>query len=285
MKTAFHGSQARKTELLERLDRHVAAGMLVIGATAWDGVRGTPLGVLARSVEVDAFAEATGYPLALAGFLDTWTALIRDPDAATAFARDWIARVPPGADLGAVPTRVIIDILGRVAPTHGSAEIVARLRRLHERALVDGGTTRDEWAVLRRDIVTAADAARDELERAALTLCEVAAWPARSSRSILASVASAWCAMVEFETADDWSGADRHRAQELLHALWEAHADDRAAGQYVDYPALFAAREPDLAAGFERDLARTNRMHGDRVVAIGQIVLDHMASAPIAEDA
>jgi hypothetical protein len=118
-------------------------------------------------------------------------------------------------------------------------------------------------------------------ETAFLALCETAAWPARTSLSILHSVATAWCNMVEEESHPEWSRDDRRRADMMLRQIWDEQGPAREAGEDPSYPALFAERDPDLARRFEANLIRNNQRFPRRVTAFGRMLLDCMADAPV----
>ena len=68
------------------------------------------------------------------------------------------------------------------------------------------------------------------------------------------------------------------RAQAMLDVIYRESQPQRDAGQDVDIPALFRAREPLLAAGFEAQLARDSAHYLDRARTVPAMVLGHLAA-------
>jgi hypothetical protein len=281
--TAFHGDPATKTRLMDQITRHAQNGTLVPGATFWDGSRGSPLGILTQGGDAAGLADVCGYPLALAGLLDPWTAVMTDPDSACGFAREWVERAEPGADLSNVPTRIVLAVLDRVTPDEQTAAIAHALKGLHHADLAGTSARRSEWAALRQQILAVQDNA-PETASPLIELYEMASWPARSSHSILSSLGRAWCNLVELEPTPDWSEEDRARADALLKQLWGESSAQREAGDDISYPKLFAGRDPDLAARFEANLRDVNQRYETRMCLFGQLALDGIAGLLSEED-
>lgn len=269
---AFGGDAEHKAALLARLDRHIHAGTLCRGATAWDGTGGTPRGVVARSVDSAVYQALTGYPAALAELLDPLFSLLPD-DVGAAFARDWLTVVTPGADLACVPTLIVLDLLS------GPAAIAGSVTALHQAVLQGNVVPRARWAAVRAELIAQADAERDEVRRQHLALAEAACWPASSSRSILTSMAEIWCAIGDAEEDPSWSREDAARAQAMLESLWVEHRSAQEAGCTIHFPSLFAERDADLAHRFEANLILVNRRHLARRQKLADIVLTWLEAA------
>ena len=279
MNIAFHGDAALQARLVAQLDRHRAEGTLTIGDTRWNGDRGSPLGVLTHDTSIASLATLTGYPLALAGLLDPVTALIRDPDAAGRFAREWLAAPTAGTDLSPVPGLIVLDLLDRIRPDLVDQAVVAQVAGLHRAALTEECVPRAQWTACRQAIMEQDDIEGDEARSAALDMVEAAAWPTRGSRSVLATMIMAWCRLAEYDDRSDWTAADEERAQAMLESLWDEHRERREAGDVISYPTLFAERDPTLAARFEANLNLTNSRYLARVDMAAALVIDRIASA------
>lgn len=280
MSVAFHGDAALQDRLVARLAQHIADDTLTIGETRWDGHGGSPLGVLTHDTSIDALATLTGYPLALAGLLDPLAAHIGNPDTARPFCTAWLAGPAPGDDLSAVPARIAIDLLDRLDPAPVAAALVAGVRELHRRSAAGDTVARTEWSACRTAILTLGDTGLGDAARATIDLLDAAAWPARDSRSILATMIAAWCRLAEFDPIDDWTAADEDRAQAMLQGLWDENRDRRDAGEHIPYPTLFAERDPVLARRFEANLEKVNHRQQARVEAAAALVLARMQRVP-----
>lgn len=279
MSIAFHGDAALQARLVAQLERHRADGTLTIGETRWDGDRGSPLGVLTHDTSIASLATLTGYPLALAGLLDPVAAIIRAPDAAGRFAREWLSAPAAGADLAAVPGLIVLDLLDQLPPDLVDIAVVAQVAGLHRAALAGDCVPRAQWTACRQAIMEQDDLEDDEARSAALDMIEAAAWPTRGSRSVLATMIMAWCRLAEYEDQSDWTAADEARAQAMLRSLWDEHRERREAGDVISYPTLFAERDPTLASRFEANLNQANRRYLARVDMATTLVIDRIASA------
>ncbi len=272
---AFHGDPALKADLLARMRQHAGEGTLVFGATRWDGVRGSPLGISAASEDSGDYAARFGFPLAVAGLLDPlMSAMLRDPAAA---AIAWVEAVAPGDDLSAVPMHILEELLVRLKARELAPVPYARVAAVHLQEALGHAQDRTSWSALRTDIEAAAAAAEGSV-RLALDACAIACWSLTTSRSVLASLLHSWLAQAP-PASDTFDAADRARAQAVLEALWRETAPARDAGDPVDLPALFRRCEPVLAAGFEADLHRANTVRADRAGEALDIVLRHLIAA------
>lgn len=276
MTRAFGGDRAVKAGLLAKIDRSIAAGTIRFGLTAGDGTGGgTPVAIGTGGTDPDAYVLAYGYPPALAALLDPLATMIGDRDCAIAFVRDWVALVEPGIDLSGVPSAIVLDLLDAPETRGLAPELVAPLTVLHRREHAGETVARAEWARCRETILAASDLPQPARMRGLLDLCEAACWSARSSRSILVTMAARWCDLAEFIADPAWSDDDRDKAKSMFRGLWEHHCSD---GRTANIPALFNAQAPDLARRFEANLERVNAHRINRVKQLAAIILTHLGA-------
>lgn len=278
MTRAFAGDPAIKADLLDRLKAFAADGMLRFGATAWDGQGGTPLKVSTQGGDSADYAARFGYPLALAGLLDPMTAYA-SPERAVEVALSWVVRVDIGADLSAVPERIVDHLLCAMQADRLAAPYHAELRRLYRNEVSGTPPARRDWADLRRRIEQASAAEPPSSDtRTALTACATACWPLVTSSSVLPTLFSVWIKDVHRQPDPDFDEAAREHAHAMLDEIYRETQPQRDAGQMVEIPALFRARAPALAAAFEGQLARANARYRDRAQAVPDMVLEHLAT-------
>jgi hypothetical protein len=268
---AFAGDPARKAALLATIERHIGLGTLRPGLTAWDGTGGTPLGVVVCGSDAADYTAQTGYPLALAELLDPLFSMLNGEEASR-FAREWLAVVAPGADLSGVPTRIVLSLLPDGEP------LVDAIIDLHRSVLEGESVARGTWSAARKALLAALDQEPDGPRRLNLALAEAASWPATTSRSILTAMADIWCSIPVAAENSDWTEADEDRAQTVLKSLWDEQRAARETGVHVDYPALFAERDGELARRFETNLALANSRYQERRRALAAIALSHLAA-------
>ncbi|WP_298089334.1 hypothetical protein [uncultured Sphingomonas sp.] len=270
MTTAFHGDPWIKSDLHARLRRHAAAGTLVFGATRWDGVSGSPLGVSAESDDCADYAARFGYPLALTPLLDMMTAYIA-PERALADTLAWVETVSPGADLSWVPLGIAEEMLVRMGAADHAPSRHAAVLDLQRRDMAGETITRADWTALRREMEAATDDAHGP-EAVALRACAMACWPLRTSRSVVASLVQMW--QTGAPPSPDFSVADRIQAEETLHAIIAEMRPRRE-----DIPGLFRDRDPDLSRRYEAELRRVNLIAEQRIAALPPLILHHLAAA------
>ncbi|MGP7797008.1 hypothetical protein [Sphingomonas sp. CLY1604] len=281
MTGAFRGDAAIKADLLARLRAHAAAGTLLFGATRWDGERGSPLGVSAESEDSADYAARFGYPLALAALLDPMIEC-SDPARAWEHTLTWVVRVSPGEDLSVVPVRIVEDMLIRIGSVEHAPALHAAILDLHHRELAGETLTRADWTQARGEIEAAADGMEDAAGAVALRACAAACWPLRTSRSVLTEITALWRTGAGAVRPTIITSTDKIRAEAILQSIVAAVAPRRAAGEYVDIPKLFRARDPGLSARYEADLRRTNALALERMQALPGIVLGHLTAAGVA---
>lgn len=279
MSIAFHGDATLQDRMVAQLARHRADGSLTIGETRWDGRGGSPLGVLTHDTSIDTLATLSGYPLALAGLFDPLADLIRDADAAFHFCTAWLAGPEAGANLSTVPASIAIDLLDLLDPALVVGTPIADVRALHRRTAAGDDVSRAEWSACRTAMIAIGDAKGGNVPRPALDLLEAAAWPARDSRSSIATMVAAWCNLAEFDDSDDWTAADEEHAQAMLRQLWDENSDRREAGAAISYPTLFAQRDAALAERFEANLDHVNRRYQLRIGNATTLVLARLQGA------
>lgn len=76
-----------------------------------------------------------------------------------------------------------------------------------------------------------------------------------------------------------WTEAQEAAAQSALLDLWNDMRADRRTSRWPDYPAAFRARHPELAAGYEAALVRTNASYARNAVRIVDWFLELVAAA------
>jgi hypothetical protein len=273
--TAFHGDPAVKAELLDRLRRHAAADTLVFGPTRWDGRSGTPMGVSAETEDSADYAQRFGYPLPLAALLDTMTACAA-PDRAVRATLAWVEMVEPGADLAPVPWRIARNLLVLLKADQLAEAHFLLLCDMHRRDIADTSVPRREWAAV-RGLIEEAASHRESEAASATSACATACWSLRTSRSVLVELIDRWCRAPTRLPNPDFADVDRVRAGVVLDALWTETQPARDRGETVHIPTLFRAREPRIAALFEADLERSNRLVRSRSEAVPGLVLPHLA--------
>lgn len=278
MSRAFRGSPRIKAALLNRIDRHIADETLIVGPTTWDGTAGSPLGISVKATDPGVYARRFGYPLSLAGLLDPLTAMVPDQRAAVGVAREWAEAATPGADLGTVPTRLMLTLID-TAGAGSISDSERKLVDLHRRAL-DGETiARATWSKARTAIMAAADAAEGGRQQTVLEFLEAACWPAERGRSTLLTTIRAWLRLAESDLHPEWSIEKEAAAQRILQQIWRDHETDRTAGRVVPYIQLFSQRDRELAAGFETNLQHVNAAHLSLLDDLVSFVLHAIKSA------
>lgn len=287
MTSAFHGDPLIKQTLRDRVARHIADGKLMIGNSYWDGASGSPLGVSVAGTDVDAYADAFGYPLPLAGLLDPITAMMGPGDATNAFVIDWIDAVAPGADLSVLPAPLMRYMLETAQTDARCASLKRDVVALHARDTSEAPVARADWATVRADIAQAREAAPtdDPLLVGTLILLDAACWPAARGYTPLSATLSA-CIDLVVQTPDpEWTDADNDRTNRFFMAMQEELRPRIDAGEDLDFTAICTAREPELYARYEAYSSRYLGRIRDRAVDIGRVCLTGMrdASAAIGE--
>ena len=254
MTGAFHGDPAVKQDLRARLAGHLAAGTLHFGQTHWDGTSGSALGVSVQGTDVDAYAQAFGYPLPLVGLLDPLGVMIQGAEQRDAFTLGWIDRVAPGADLARVPVQLMVHMLETI-DTHAAVDpLKAQAIALHRRDKDGGSVTRAEWSALRQAVADDHHAGEhdrrsgedDRMLQASLALLDAAAWPAARGYTPLTTVFDRCVDLIGLEPDPDWSDADEAQRDAFFTAMEKELQPRIEAGETLDFMAIFMEREPEL---------------------------------------
>lgn len=192
----------------------------------------------------------------------------------------WFESIPVGADLGHVPTQVAIWLLNNSRSDTLSDNIGNRILALHMRDAQGNPAPRRQWAEQRAAVLAAGDAPTSGglRHKLRLRLWEAAAWPARSSRSILLSMADSWAALAIAEADPDWSDEDEARKDTLLYGLRDEFAALREMGEQIDYPSHFRERDPELEARFVKHLDHVNGQNGQHWHRLADHCMSLMAS-------
>ena len=254
---AFGGDPEVKAALLARIDRHLVAGTMTYGETAWTGDSGSALGISIEDTDPAAYAAAFGYPLPLAALLDPLIRDLSDGGDVATFVQAWVSTVTPGADLSKVPTRLMLYMLDDPRLRGIDDALADRLVELHHRDLDGIPAGRGEWSAVRQGILAAKQDGDDRDIAFAIWLLEVAAWPAGRGRSSLVDAFGAWRQLQAVFDDPEWSREDERRKEAKMKALWYAHAPGPDRGE-VDLAALFEAFDPELSRRSIRNLHRAN---------------------------
>lgn len=221
---AFHDDAELKDRLRRRMDADLARHAIDGGETAWHDERGSLAGSLLRSARLDVGPALVGIPEAVLALLDHFGSR---PYAGLVpidgLARRFIDAARPGADLRGIPAALIARMAAAFGDRlHGSPAAPEHMRELA--ALID-----------------TQDAAPAHLKAV------FDQWLHARSREAMHAIG--------------WSDAQEAQAQETLNRLWDDTEGQRRAGQYPNYPDLFAQADPDMAAGYRRGLEALNRSY------------------------
>lgn len=280
MTAAFHGDPAVKQDVRNRVARHIAAGTLAIGDTSWDGTGGSPLGVSVEATDVDAYADAFGYPLPLAGLLDPLTAMMGMGDTTNAFVLEWIDAVAPGADLAPLPSRLMRYMIETARTDSGCDLLKQQLVTLHGRDSAEAPVGRTEWAAVRTDIARARETSSDDpLRSGTLSLLDAACWPAGRGYTPLSATLSACIDLVVQMPDPEWTDADDAASNTFFMAMEQELQPRIEAGEDLDFTAICKQRDPGIYARYEAFSARYLGRIRDRAVPIGAACLAEMRAA------
>ncbi|WP_148293954.1 hypothetical protein [Azospirillum sp. B4] len=249
---AFHGRLDLKQKLIDSIDALIGAGHI-------QGQRSAkPLTTL-MSTDCEELSEVYGLPPSLVLLLDAMPAYAGNAAAVAAW-RDLVGAIEPGADLTLPLYGFLLMMLAPPRDDIDPSDITGRLSKLHQRLLAGEAVARAEWASLRNELVALSEEKFPPGDRRKLqhSVWEAAAWPLSSSPSILVQMFRSWGILSELVPDPEWSDADEARKDQVLNEIWQEQAPARTAGERPEYPALFRAREPDLAGRFEAHLARAN---------------------------
>ncbi|MEA1672714.1 hypothetical protein [Nitrospirillum sp. BR 11163] len=250
--SAFHGRPELKQRLLDSIDGLIGHGHI-------QGQRNAKPLTSLMSTDCEAFSEFYGLPLSLVMLLDSMPVYAGDEVAIAAW-RDLVVAIRPGADLNPALHGYLLMMMASPRDDIDPSDIQGRLSKLHQRLFAGEVVPRAEWASLRKELVALSEEKLPPGDRRKLqySVWEAAAWPLSNSPSMLVQMFRNWGLLSELEPDPEWSDADEARKDKVLSEIWEEQAPARTAGKLPEYPALFRAREPDLAGRFEAHLARAN---------------------------
>lgn len=271
---AFHRDEALKKDLLDRIDLHRENGTLVLADTAWDGKRGSPLGVSVEGTDPADYVRRYGYPLSLAALLDPLAANPVEAFDAGEFVRQWVAVVRPGANLFRVASELMLLMLDDPRVAACDPGTTATLIALHRRDRDGDMPSRAEWAKARQTLLASAASPSP-----ASALIEAGAWSATVGRSSLTSAFDAWRRLQSRIEDPAWSPDDEDRKEALLRNIWDAAEPARVAGEHVDYHAKLHECDPDLADRFLVNLGRVNALHLGAAERMAMSVIKLLESA------
>lgn len=207
---AFQGSQARKTEMAERVRTKWANRQVFpLSYLKWrtDGGMVSLSGALAETQDPELFVERTGLPVELGTlcegliyvgleFFEDKDALLglgmRGGDPIFSFAMEWIDAIPVGANLGGVVPRFMRSFLASVLANdfvmavHVESSVRAAAERildLWDRELGGEVVSGREWRAVRGDAVRASESSDDVWGYPIAEMVESLAWPVKGLAS------------------------------------------------------------------------------------------------------
>lgn len=284
---AFRGDPAVKAQALARLRRHVDGGTFVF-FPAWEDGQANVIGAVVEADDKRAYSEQLGYPVALVMAVESIVNAFRPLSAAAGFTEAWLDRTPVGADLSAVPSRVLASILDEpeiVALTSRDAEIERgrqAIVALHARAAHGDHPDRQEWKSVRLAAVAASDGATgDAFLRSAGAIVEAAAWPG-TMRTVLHDTLGARGRLELEQRMDEigWTQEDESR----VYRIREQAETDQRMSEYSGLDrvlALLDADEPELARRFRLRLQQFEKL-GTAYRTAGWKIVELFQHAPIA---
>lgn len=312
---AFGGQEERKASLVEQVAKHSAAGEVVPGPGAWDGQKGSLIGVTIHATDPERFETEVGIDRGLLNLAETWWRIAfyaaplhmpawqkLDPaevEEVRQFPCSWLTAIPTGADTGGIAKEILIwcieQTLLDIGPKDDQAsELVAiadELVQMHQGA----SASREDWRSLRRRCVALRDSIRGyNVLGAAATTIETAAWPLGKSGSTIADTLAQFVNLVIpiVMAAEGWSEEDEAKKSELdarLNAAYEKafaieDAEERAIAQSAVRKTVDDAFDSDHPGLRERSIALatpTGLAKWERLIKIKQTLLDQLQNAPL----
>jgi hypothetical protein len=239
---AFHGDIELKNRLRGRLEADLARRAIEGGETAWHDDRGSLAGSLLRGTNLKDGPAGIGIPEPVLALLDHFGSRSYDGLVPIdGLARRFMDAARPGADLSGVPAALI----ERMGEAFGD-----RLQKTQ-----DAPEYVRELAVL----IETRDGSSDHLKAVFDQWLDVRSREARQ--------------------AIGWSDEQETQAQETLNRLWDETEGQRRAGQYPNYPDLFARTDPDLAAGYRRGLEALNQSYDADTASLVDWFIDLVRAA------
>ncbi len=243
MKGAFNADPAAKADAQARIAARVANGTLANDLMRHGPGEASWAGELAQASDAMRLPATVGIPAGIGLLADrVLVGMARWPEERHAVAQALVAAIAPGADLVPLAAAMVLAMLD--APEladHLPHDLAEPLRHLHRRVLAGETVPRAEWSALRQ----AANAAGDQG-----FLIETAAWPMAASRAGVIETFNAAGNLLGGAAlhATGWNDADEAQVRAVFDSISSDHAAQRAAGETIDYRAIFAARQPELAA-------------------------------------
>jgi hypothetical protein len=282
---AFLGTAAVKEQALARLRSHLNNGTFRYGAP-WGDDGASAMGSVIEGNDAQAYADLTGFPLALAMVLDKIVLEIRDEDQSKAFAVDWLERTPVGADLSRIPGNCIVhllveEIIVEIAQRDPETEKARRaVLALHRRALDGDIPTRREWKSIRTSAISASDAVSDaELCRVS-RMIESAAWPTTMG-TVLSDTLSARNGL-DIEFAFRRVGWTEDDESEVFRRLEAAEEVGRVIRGVPAAYAFLSESDPGFAQRFQARIDAFPLFTASSR-SMGEFILELLSTAPIAD--
>jgi hypothetical protein len=244
------------------------------------------MGAVIEGEDPQAYADMTGFPLALTMVLDKIVLEMRNPERAKAFAIDWLERTPVGADLSKVTGETIVHLLDDPAV----AEIAKRspdveagrqaVLDLHRRTIAGETLGRQDWKTVRQAAVAASDAAEDVEVTKAARMVEAAAWPT-SMGSVLGDTLGARTGLDQIFALKKigWTDDDEREVNVRLEAA-EASTGRTIRGVPACVEAL-AETDKEFARRFQERIDAFPEFTASSGPT-GAFIVERLSSAPIA---
>lgn len=230
---AYQSNPAVRDTCLARLRQHADGKRLAPGPLAWTGEKGSLVGCLLESDDPAQWESKLGLPQWLATAADGLAAQQKSPEHALEFGVELLNAIPPGADVSAAGSAVILNLLADVAEfVAQSTEVPAELKQalsqveaLHRRAAQGEQPAPAEWRAARRAATAATDKQPTELLRSLATCIETAAWDPKSSHSVVFDTLRVYSqAMVSRVVAEaGWRDEDMVRIRAKLQEMWDTY--------------------------------------------------------------
>jgi hypothetical protein len=257
---AYQSNPALRDAAIERLRRNAADGRLAPGPLKWDGAKGSLVGCILESADLEQWEHALGLPQWLATTTDGIAAAQESVDAALAFGVDLLGAIRPGADVSRAASAVIVSVLtdagdfvGKLADVPAELDdLSAQVQALHRRVLDGERPAPAEWRPVRRAATALTDTLASDLLKSLGTCVETAAWDPTTSTAVV------------FDTLRVYSQAAGHKAdaesgytadhdaniRTHLQLMWDTHLahQPELRQQGVTVFSLLEEHHPDVAA-------------------------------------
>lgn len=231
--SAFHGDPALRIAALQRLAARVEAKQLGGGPLAWDGEKGSVVGCLVESIDLQAWQEQLGLAKWLAHALDAVTGNL-PPAAALEKTAALLNALPPGRDTGPLGSSVICSLLAEAASPlllpEALKQALDAVSALHQRSLAGESFDAATWKTVRKQALAATDSFDEETQprnHAIGSAIEAAAWDPQRSPMAVAEVLRQWLKLEGLKANEEfgWTEADDTHIRMLLARMHKTYVE------------------------------------------------------------